>query len=140
MFNPYNYSSLDLYVNFLKHKQCHLKKKLKNAFQDWLDDWGEENRVPELLIIIYPIAIAIIPAVFYTIILYIFNSHRLSFFIGIPLGIVVNLFSIKLIKVFKKLLFYILIAASGAIILTWVGYIIYYIFKFFRWIWYLFPN
>lgn len=114
----------------------------KKALHDWKNKWENganhyQDGIPHYT---YPIAIAIIPAILYLGILYIFNSHRLSFFIGIPIGIIINFFTLKLVSVLNKVVFYLLIAASFVVVLAWVGYIIYYIFIFFRWIWYHLPN
>lgn len=115
---------------------------LKKTVQDWKNNWenGANELNDSMWHYTYPIALVIIPTFLYIGILYIFNSHRLSFFIGIPFGIVLNFFSLKLVNLLSRLVFYLLIAACFAVVLTWLGYIIYYIFKFFRWIWYILPN
>ena len=100
--------------------------------------FNEENTFPEIddgcegcfqLVLSYLIT----PAIFYIIGYLLFGSHRLSFFVLAPFGLLLNFLFIKIVIIQRKIIFYLIV--SGLIILF-----VYKIFEFFSWIWYSLPN
>jgi hypothetical protein len=82
----------------------------------------------------------ITPAIFYTVGLFLFDSHRVGFFFGIPIGLLLNFLLNKIIKFQRKLMLLLLILAVFSFFAIIVGNILYGLFKFFQWIWNNLPS
>jgi hypothetical protein len=108
-----------------------LKVKDSNNF-DEIDPFNiADGGCSDLILVFFSYLIT--PVIFYIIGYLLFGSHRLSFFLLAPFGLLLNFLFIKIVIIQRKIMLYLIF--SGLIIL-----IVYKIFQLFYSIWYALPN
>ncbi len=115
-----------------------------NLFKIIKETWDEQDDIPSSPNSDYVVFVFLIwlvtPGILYFITFLLFNSHRVSFFLGIPIGFLLNFLFRKIVnfqyKLFSLFIWFIII--SGVVSL--IGMVFYYLYIFLKWIWVSLPN
>jgi hypothetical protein len=115
-----------------------------NLFKKIKETWDKQDDIPSSpnnddVVFVFLIWL-VTPGILYLITFLLFKSHRVSFFLGIPIGFLLNFLFRKIVN-FQYKIFTLFFLIGGILsIFLMIGYIFYGLFLLLKWIWVSLPN
>ena len=115
-----------------------------NLFKKIKETWDKQDDIPSSpnsddVVFVFLIWL-VTPGILYLITFLLFKSHRVSFFLGIPIGFLLNFLFRKIVNFQYKLFSLFIWVGMISAVVSLIGMVFYCLYLFFKWVWVSLPS